>query len=387
MSNGSVNVHVDTSAIAAEVSRLSSHIDGIAYQVQANTQQLHSDIRTLQAEVLGGIAATWERLNTIRTEITRGIEAEAQAKILEQFSEISGKIALISSSANRLSQQYNKSIVRIGRLNRKFDKLNDDIVQSYHTDIRRLGKYIFDIWETHYHKTVESRIRKLHTGFLTTIHNSIDRIKQMREERLSQLLALTSSKLEGFIKRRENFQTSVKSIKVKSLPSFTGEIAIPMIILRKDQQSVGSVITGCEVKTLQDKSITYELSDSDIFRSLRTRFVNLDKCLSWRKMTAEEINKFEKDLERLVHEGYVSKDYLNHLLHALRQKPPLVPENFFEYPPIQADLDEEQAKEIIISNGENYRGPENANEEIQIPSAKQVEEQQQEKAVEEKGMT
>lgn len=324
MSNGNVVVRVDTSAVAAEVSRLSGYIDRVAAEVATTRNQMHSDTRVLQAEIMGGIAASIERLTVIRAEIARGIEAEAQTKILEQLSEISGKMALVNASAERINQQYGKANVRVGRISRKFDKLNEEVAQSYHTDIRRLGKYIFEIWETFFQKTVENPIRRQHTGFLTTVRRSIEKIRQAREERLNGLLQSASSKLAGFVQRRENFQKSVESIKVKGLPALPGNVALPLILL-KTEGKPGAVLAGHEISRSPNEMVTYEFKETDMLKSLRRQFQDADRSVQWRAMTAEEIGSLETNLKRVLDDGHISEEYYTHLLRALKEKPPLVP--------------------------------------------------------------
>lgn len=323
MSNGSITIN--TQPIADAVSRLADHIDHVSSQVEANREQMHNDMRLLQVEVLGAFAATWERLNSIRGEITRGIEAEAQARILEQFSQIAGQMALISASAQRLSQQYGKTIMRMGRISRKFDKLNDEAEQSYHTDIRRLGKYIFEIWETLYQKTVQNRIGKQHTGFLTTVSNSIESIRKMREERLAQLLNAASSKLSVFVQKRENFHNSVAAIKIKVPFTAAGEIALPMILMNVKNSGRTVNFSGYEIAPAGGAIMPYELKETDMLRSWRMRLQNIDYGLKWRVMNSREISVLEHNLRKLSERGYISAEYSNYLIDALKNQPLLVP--------------------------------------------------------------
>lgn len=339
MSDGSPNVYVtvDTSDVANEVSRLKSDINHVANEVRGVSDNIH----ILQAELLAQMAVTIERITAVRNEVSRSIEAAAQAKIIETATEIFGKIGIITSSAKRISQQYHKSVIRCGRTSEKFDRLNDEIKISYHTDIQRLGKYIFDLWHNHYRK-VEDRIQKQHTGFLTTIEHSVEQIRKYREKKLEELLNAVKEKLSRFLEQRKNFHDSISMITAGKLAAPVDKIAVPMIIAKKTGADSAQIKIGHEVvtdatthitfddetATKPNEHIRYSLRETDIFKTYRSDRSSLDKYVRWRDMTAGELNRLERDLERLVRENHIGREYYELLVQGLKKNPPKVPERF-----------------------------------------------------------
>lgn len=339
MSNGSptVRVTVDTSAVASEVSRLKSDISHVANEVRG----VSNNINILQAELLAQMVVTIERITAVKNEVSRSIEAAAQAKIIETATEIFGKIGIITSSAKRISQQYHKSVIRCGRLSEKFDRLNDEVKVSYHTDIQRLGKYIFDLWHNHYRK-VEDRIQKQHTGFLTTMEHSVEQIRKYREKKLEELLIAVKEKLARFLEQRKNFHDSISMITAGKLDAPVDKIAVPMIVVKKTGADSSQIKIGHEVVTAASTQITigektvprpnehirYSLRETDIFKTYRSDRSNLDKYVRWRDMTPGEVNQLERDLERLVRENHISREYYKLLVQGLKKSPPKVPEQF-----------------------------------------------------------
>lgn len=339
MSNGSptVRVNVDTSAVANEVSRLKSDINHVANEVRG----VSNNISILQAELLAQMVVTIERITAVKNEVSRSIEAAAQAKIIETATEIFGKIGIITSSAKRISQQYHKSVIRCGRISEKFDRLNDEAKVSYHTDIQRLGKYIFDLWHNHYRK-VEDRIQKQHTGFLTTIKHSVEQIRKYREKKLEELLIAVKEKLARFLEQRKNFHDSISMITARKLNAPSDKIAVPMITVKKtgadsSQIKIGhEVVTNAPTQTTSgnetipnaNKHIRYSLRETDIFKTYRSDHSSLDKYVRWRDMTPGELNQLKQDLDRLMAENYISREYHDLLVRGLKKSPPKVPEQF-----------------------------------------------------------
>jgi hypothetical protein len=323
MSNGNIHVTVDTRDVADEVSRLKNDINHVASEVRGVSNNIH----ILQAELLAQIAVTIDRINAVRNEVSRSIEAAAQAKIVETASEIFGKIGIITSSAKRISQQYHKSVIRCGRISEKFDRLNDEVTESYHTDIHRLGKHIFDIRNNHYQK-VEDRIQKQHTGFLTTIKRSVEQIRKYREQKLEELLKAVKEKLAHFLAQRQNFHQSISMITARKLDAPVDKIAIPMIIVKKTGTSTAQIKIGHEVVPEENKYIGYCLKETDIFKTYRSNCANLDRHTHWRNMTAAELKLLEHNLGKLLETNLLSKEYHKLLVQGLKKSPPKVTGEF-----------------------------------------------------------
>lgn len=323
MSNGSVNVTVDTRAVAAEVSRLSGDINQVANEVRG----VSSNIHILQAELLAQIAVTIERINAVRNEVSRGIEAAAQAKIVESASEIFGRVGIITSSARRIMQQYHKSVVRCGRIWEKFDRLNDEVKTNYHKDIRRLGKYIFELWDNHCQKA-EDLIQKQHTGFFTNIRKSVEQIRKNREQKLEALLKWGKEKLAHFLGQRNHFHQSISMITARTLDAPLEKIAIPMITVKKAGAEFAQIKIGHEVAAETKDQIGYCLRGTDIFKTYRSEHSKVDRYIRWRDMTPGELKQLENNLEQLVEKNHISSQYHELLIQGLKKNPPRVPEQF-----------------------------------------------------------
>ena len=323
MSNGSVNVTVDTRAVAAEVSRLSGDINQVANEVRGVSNNIH----ILQAELLAQIAVTIDRINAVRNEVSRSIEAAAQAKIVESASEIFGKVGIITSSARRILQQYHKSVIRCGRIWEKFDRLNSEVKTSYHKDMRRLGKYIFDLWDNHCQK-VEDLIQKQHTGFLTTIRKSVEQIRKNREQELEELLKWVKEKLSHFLEQRNHFHQSISMITARTLDAPLDKIAIPMITVKKAGAEFTQIKIGHEVAAEPNDHIGYCLKDTDIFKTYRSEHSKLDQYIRWRDMTPGELKQLANNLKQLLEKNQISSEYHELLVQGLKKNPPRVPEQF-----------------------------------------------------------
>jgi len=328
MSDGSSTVHVtvDTREVANEVSRLKKDIIHVAKEVKG----VSNNINVLQAELLAQMAVTIERITAVKNEVSRSIESAAQAKVVESATDIFGKIGIITSSAKRISQQYHKSVIRCGRASEKFDRLNDEVKISYHTDIQRLGKYIFYLWNNHYRK-VEDRIQKQHSGFLTTIKHSVEQIRKYRENKLEELLMAIKEKLACFLTQRKNFHDSISMITARKLNAPLEKIAIPIIVVKKVGDEFAQIKVGHEVVPEVNDYISYCLKETDIFTTYRSDKSSLDKCIHWRRMTPGEIEQMESNFKRLLEKNLISREYRELLVKNLRKNPPLVPEKF-EWP-------------------------------------------------------
>lgn len=320
MSNGSVHVTVDTRAVAAEVSRLRGDINEVAGEVRGVSNNIH----ILQAELLAQIAVTIDRINAVRNEVSRSIEASAQAKIVESAAEIFGRVGIITSSARRIMQQYHKSVVRCGRIWEKFDRLNDEVKTSYHKDIRRLGKYIFELWDNHCRKA-EDLIQKQHTGFFTNIRKSVEQIRKNRERKLEELLTWVKEKLACFLGQREHFHQSISMITARTLDAPLNKIAIPMIIVKKAGTEYAQIKIGQEVTAQPNDQIGYCLRDTDIFKTYRSEHSKPDQYIDWREMTLGEFKQLTNNLKQLVEKNHISREYHELLVQGLKKNPPQVP--------------------------------------------------------------
>lgn len=330
MSEGNITVRVDTSDVAREVSRLSRDIQGVG-------TQFHNDSRILQQEMAEGFVAMQQGLalsvaqmqavqqavDLVQQEVNRGIEAEAQTKLFEQYAAISEEIDATTTASQRINERYAKSVEDTQRVVRRYKSLNHTVRQSYQTDISRLGRYIFEIMERHFQRTVESRISKQHTGFLTSVLDTIEQIRQTREQQLAKLLEAASTQLTEFLEKRQQFSESVESIKVQNLP-VTGEVALPMVVLKCKEGNKTTVLAGHKVINFSGGMVNYQLQESDMFRTLRSDFSNADSYLQWRTMTSEEISIMERNLKKLLEQKYLSTEYYDHLIQALRNQPPMV---------------------------------------------------------------
>ncbi|MCP2729027.1 hypothetical protein [Limnofasciculus baicalensis] len=335
MSEGNVTVRVDTSAVANEVARLSTDLDRLG-------DQFHNDSRLLQREMAEGFTASvtqmrdslavtmaqmeavQQAVNLVQQEVNRGIEAEAQTKLFEQYAAIAEEIDAIATASQRLEERYAKSVQDTHRVTRRYDSLNHTVRKSYQTDIRRLGRYIFEMMETHFQKTVESRISQQHTGFISSVIDSIEQIRQTREQQLAKLLEAVSIQLTEFLTKRQEFAESIESIKVQNLP-VTGEVAVPMVVIKCQEANKTTILAGNEVVKSSGRMVQYQLQDSDIFRTLRSDFSNADNYLQWRSMTPEEINIMERNLQQLLEQNYITQEYYQHLIQGFRNQPPMVP--------------------------------------------------------------
>jgi uncharacterized protein (DUF885 family) len=325
MADGSINVTVDSSAVAREVSRLSSDIQSLGNQFHSDAATLSRKVENLQTEMVEGMALAVTQMETVRLEISRGIEAEAQTKLFEQYAAIAGEMEAVFTAAQRLEDRYAKSLLDSQRVTKRYDSLNAEVRQSYQTDIRRLGKHILDIWETHFHKTVEGRVAQKHTGFLTSVLSSIEQIRQARETQLANLLQSTSTQLSQFLEKRQTFETSVKSIKVENLP-ISGEVALPMIVVKTQGTDQAKVLAGNELVKQSGPMVNYQLLDSDLLRTLRTDLKNAEDYAHWRVMTSAEVTTLENNLKTLVRQGYFSQIYCDYLIQGLRSRAPLTPD-------------------------------------------------------------
>lgn len=323
MSNGSVHVTVDSSAVAAAVSRLKGDIRNVADEVRGVT----GSIQIMRDKLLSQMGTNGQRLEAVKSEVTRSIDAAAQTKLVETASKIFAKIGLIESSKKRILQQYHKVIVRCGRTSDKFDRLNDEVKSSYHLDIHRLGKYIFDIWYNHYQK-VEDRIDKQHTGLLTTMEQSVEQIRKKREQELEDLFKAVTGKLEHFLAQRRTFHQSIAMITAGKLDAPLEKIAIPMIVVKKAGAETSQIKIGSEMEPGINEHLGYQLRETEIFKTYRSEQTTLDQYIRWRDMTPGELQQLEDNLGQLLKKKQISKEYHELLVQALKKNPPKAAEAF-----------------------------------------------------------
>jgi hypothetical protein len=323
MSNGSVHVTVDSSAVAAAVSRLKGDIRDVAGEVRGVT----GSIQIMRDKLISQMGQNGQRLDAVKNEVTRSIDAAALSKLVETATEIFAKIGLIESSKKRILQEYYKSIVRCGRTSDKFDRLNDEVKASYHIDVRRLGKYIFDIWYNHY-QAVEDRIDKQHTGFLTTMEQSVEQIRKKREQELEGLFKAVTGKLEHFLAQRRTFHQTISMITAGKLDAPLEKIAIPMIIVKKTGAETSQIKIGSEMEPGVNEHLGYRLRETEIFKTYRSEQSTLDQYIRWREMTAAELKQLEENLGQLLKKKQISREYHELLVRGLKKNPPKAAEGF-----------------------------------------------------------
>ena len=107
-----------------------------------------------------------------------------------------------------------------------------------------------------------------------------------------------------------------------------------MIIIKTKQMKEAEVLTGYDVvrsasSGIQDpgRKINYQLQSNDLFRDLRSNFNDADRLVHWRRMTDAEIEMMDRNLQILIHQNYITHEYYNYLIHALKTDVPMVPES------------------------------------------------------------
>jgi hypothetical protein len=288
--------------------------------VNSGLSSVSGGISALNRDLMAQMVIELERLTSVKNEITRTIEVDAQTNILEHISNLSEDISLIHTAFQRIKKEHTKTFTRLAKINNKFDTANEQVKDSYVKDITRLGKYIFEVWELHYLKTIYLRLKSQHIELFNNSTATIDKIKSKREEILTNLLKAVDVKIAEFESNRAAFDFAVQNIKSDSF-RFSGPIELPVTILESDNDKV---FFNCDIYS--------GTKDNDRVKVQLTQRTNVDMSkmasrVTWRNMSENEISNMENNLNECAKQGFISEEYMKFLIVSLKNNPPLTIES------------------------------------------------------------
>ncbi len=336
MPEGSVNVVVDTSAVASVVAQLGNHIDSVGNEIYNLNAQMHSDmdavhgklgdidhgIDVMKVEMMAQMALQLLQMQQVKDEIVKMIETSAQTEVMRVISEKVGEDISLNMAGKQIDGQYTKATQRQMDIINKFTRLDEQLVRSYYTDIKRIASHILDIWEKQYHRVIESKIDKFHTEFHNTLLKSIQKIRELREQAIGRLMEGTQKKYQNFVEIRKKFKDTVKSKIADGLSAAEGEIGIPFYII--EQNGNQKLLSNAELIEINDPVLSLAINETDYFKSIKERAAEIQSRVRWRQMSAEEIEKMNAGLDTLQSKGLISKSYASSLKTLLETDAPLV---------------------------------------------------------------
>jgi hypothetical protein len=331
MSSGSIQVRVDTEAVARVVAELDRSIVSVQHTLVDVGSGLHRDLNELKIETLGQLVLLARQMANVENAVHKMIESSAQTEMIRAYSEFVGQNTAIQSAARQVNDQFHKATDRVFDISRRFDRIDTELLESYHRDIRRTGSHIFEIFEHQYQKGVETRMQTEHKSFHETVLRSIDSIRRFRESTLSQILDTAIQKLFEFIDKRRAFHENIQD-KITSEPlDVEGEVQIPFHFVELKDSQKPSVFVGSEIRSGDGKKdVAVALQDSEMFSELRRQLVQhateLNKNIRWRRMNESEIATMKQQFAVLEERGYISAEYHELLSKVLSTHPPQVPE-------------------------------------------------------------
>jgi len=336
MPEGSVNVVVDTSNVAQVVAKLGNNIDRIGNQIENLNAQIHSDmnavygklddvdkgIDVLKEEMMAQMALQLLQMQQVKNEIVKMIETSAQTEVMGIISEKVGQDISLNMAGKQIDEQYTKATQRQMDIIIKFTKLDEQLVRSYYTDIKRIANHIIDIWEKQYHRAIEPKIAKFHTEFHHTLLKSIQKIRELREHAIGRLMEDTQKKYQNFVEIREKFKDTVKSKIADGLSAAEGEIGIPLYII--EQNGSQKLLSNAELIETNDPVLSLAINETDYFKSIKEKATEIQTRVRWRQMSAEELKKMNAGFDTLQSKGLISEEYASALKRLLETAPPLI---------------------------------------------------------------
>lgn len=331
MSNGSsIEVKVDTSAVAAEVSRLQGTLVDVGNHLSGRFVDVGNALHRDNAETHTLIAVLGQKMLDVEAAVNRMAESAAQAEIIRSISEFVGQDIAIGRNAKQVQGQFHKSVERMLDVSRQYDKIDLELLESYHRDVRRTGSHIFELWENQFQKSIEKRMQTTHSSFHETLRRSIDTILRFRERTLDSILETAKDQLQVFMAKRRAFHENVQDKTAEGLTDGDGEVQIAFYWV-ETQDAKRSIRLGCDVKTNSGgKDVTYTVENSKFFSDLRSQLGDKvgerDRPIQWRQMTDGEIVEMEKQFTVLEKRGDITAEYRKYLCEVLRLYPPQVAE-------------------------------------------------------------
>jgi hypothetical protein len=308
------------------VAQLGSRIDDVGDKL--NT--VNRNLNVLQAEFLAQIGITIERLNRqiekteeVRSEVERNTEASAQSLLIQTAGKIFGQVGLISSQRKRLRDQFEKSIIRINRINEKYTKLNFNVEQSYHKDVVRLGKFIFEIWDL-YTKAVEERLLTRHSSCFESIQRVNEEIRNLRETLIRQNYNNAKQKVETFFQDRQVFKESIEKL-VQSDIKESQSYAIPVLVsVESSEKKDVNVVIGEEIRLDNSQINPIILDKTDWFHQVREIRADWENSIEWRELNESELEDYVSLVGNFEEKGYFSKEFSETFCLALNNSPPKI---------------------------------------------------------------
>lgn len=263
----------------------------------------------------------------VRKEVARGTEASAFTLVLQTAGKIFSQLGLIRSQEKRLSEQYYKVINRISRINQKFNRLNSEIEVSYKTDVKRIGKYILEIWEN-FQKAIEPRLKSFHFVVYDITKNSIEKLRNFRQIQLKESRDTMSSKLDSFLNQRKTFHETLSKVKIENSKIKNEIYSIPVTIaISKNETNSQRVYVGTEIQDKMEGSVKFRFEDMDWFQTYRNFNVNYEASINWKDMNENEKAELISCFEELQKDGLYDLEFTDAIKDALLLNPPRVPES------------------------------------------------------------
>ena len=302
--------------IAKTIRELKIDIRDLDRTTSHGLNNVSGGLTTLQRELLAQMILELERLTSVKNEITRTIEVDAQTNILDHLSNLSRDLSLISAVSERIKKEHTKTYSRLSKINSKFDIANEQVKDSYIMDVTRLGKYIFEIWERHYLKTIYLRMKSQHSVLFDHSKVSIEKIKTGREEKLASLISTLEDRILDYEKSVNNIAQSNLGFQC-GLDAQTDSVELPVTIIESTSEKT---VFNCDINSDIQKEEKVKVRLTQKVTSDMSSLINR---VSWRKMSESEISEMEKNLIECEKRGFISKEYLSFLVIALKNNPPM----------------------------------------------------------------
>jgi len=343
----------DIRQFTSSVDRLGSRIDQVGNEVE----RVNNNLNVLQMEVLAQMGITIDRLTRqiekteeVRTEVERNTESAAQSLLIQTAGKIFSQVGLIASQRRRLREQFEKTIIRINRINEKYTKLNFNIEQSYHKDIVRLGKYIFDIWDL-YTKAIEDRLMTRHSACFESIERFNEEIRNLRESLIRKNYDIAKEKVNSFFQDRKIFKESIDKLINSDMKEFKN-YAVPFYInIESVPEKEVNIVVGEDINLDKTLNNPFILEKTDWFNDLRTSPINWEHSIEWREMEESEINDYSSLINSFQEKGYYSEEFKETFKLAFENTPPKVSKSskklIFKS---SEDFNKNSEDEIVLNN-------------------------------------
>lgn len=274
-------------------------------QLAGAINDLSSQMERLTAVIEDGTKRTVE-------EIHKVAESAAKTELAKERAELKAVSPLLREQNTQIEVQRQKTVNGLIEIQRKFDKIAQELWQSYIRDIRRLGAHIFEIVEQEYKRGMERRVVEAEYDIFTGITK---KVYEKNSGNLAGWMEKTRDAARQFINMRQQFKATLTERKLDTTVPSGQEFAVPVWLV-KIQDNLGNVswkVIGLSKLNKVEEgeykcNYTENSSYAEVKDKVQSNIDSIVNSLNWQNTTEAEKKAIEGKLDELAAAKIISGD-------------------------------------------------------------------------------